>query len=142
MNWELLSKVADTLGIISAGVGIFTFGTTLRIRKSLLKHTEKRDYMKDIDNKINDLLSYYETLSKDDSLYTLDLLDLIVEKLTDIIILYETILPKKILGDISKLIDHIKKNCCADITNTSAKRECKQKIHSIITKLKKEKGLL
>lgn len=142
MDWELLSKFADGIGIISAGIGIFTFGTTLRIRKSLLKHTEKSDYMKDIDNQINKLLSYYEMLSKDESFYTLDLLDLIVENLTDITILYETILPKKVLGDISKLIDHIRKKCCADITNISAKRECKQKIHSIVTKLRKEKGLL
>ena len=79
---------------------------------------------------------------KDDSLYNEILLQRIDAQLEDIYIAYETILPKKFLSEITKLRNHIKNKCLTDLKGKKAKQECINKIHSIYTRLRKEKKLL
>lgn len=140
--WDFLSSTADILGIISFLIGIGTFITTLRIRKKMLLHVEKSDYIKEIDNQIQDLKSYYDTMRKDDELYNSSLLETIDAKLDDIQIAYDTILPKDLSNLIKKLRNHIKNNCQTSLTNKSAKTECAKQLHTIIAKLAKEKKVL
>lgn len=138
-GWQVFGVVADFVGVFSFIVGGITSFNTFRIKKNLLKHTEKSDYQQDIDAQINEIQSFCDTLKKDQSLYTVELLDLIMEQLSDIEILYETIMPRKIMNDISKLKVHIRKKCYTNLNDEKAKRECRQQLHNINTKLRKEK---
>ncbi len=92
--WDILSIISDFIGIISLVLGIITLVKTVGIKKSLRKHIEKSDYSNDIDNQINELQSYYDTLVKDKQLYSVELLISLEGQLDDIWISYETILPK------------------------------------------------
>lgn len=140
--WCVLSIVADFAGIISLGLGVVTLIKAVGIKTSLRKQIEKSDYSNDIDNQINELQSYYDTLVKDKSLYSKELLMNLEGQLDDILIGYETILPKKLLNEIRSLISHINKKCQKDLDNEDAKIKCTQDLRKICAKLRKEKKLL
>lgn len=140
MNY--VSIIADITGIISFIIGFITFLVTLRIRKKLLQHIEKSDYIQDIDNQVKNLLSYCETINRDEELYTDILLDTIDTNLEDLQIAYETILPKKLSGSIKKLRNLIKQRCYEHLDDKDAKRECAKQLHALATKLNKEKKVL
>lgn len=140
--WDILSIISDFIGIISLVLGIITLVKTVGIKKSLRKHIEKSDYSNDIDNQINELQSYYDTLVKDKQLYSVELLISLEGQLDDIWISYETILPKKLLNEIKSLIDHINKNCQKNLHDNNAKTKCTQDLRKICTKLRKEKKML
>ena len=139
MNY--LSLAADILGIVSFLIGIGTFATTLRIRKKMLLHVEKSDYLQEIDNQVKNLLSYYETITID-NMYTVTLLDKIDVTLDDLQIAYGSILPKDLSTQIRKLRTHIKQKCYTNLKDQNAKRECAKQLHTIASKLAKEKKVL
>lgn len=134
--------VANACGILSFVLGIFTLATTRFIKKSLAQRVEREDYLKDVDAQIVELQAYYETLLKDETLYTEVLLQQIDAKLEDISVAYETILEKKTITQIEKTRRLIKYKCIPNIGNTEYKRECISNIHAICTRLKKVKKLL
>lgn len=136
-----LSVISDIIGVISFLVGTATFVTTLRIRKKIMLHIEKSDYLQEIDNKVKNLISYYETIVKDD-VYNISLLDKIDVDLDDLLIAYGLVLPKDLVGQIKKLRNYIENKCYNNINDKSAKRECAKKLHSIASKLAKEKKML
>lgn len=138
---NVLGIIADVLGILSFIIGLPTLFTTFGIKKSFTKHIEKSDFLAEIDSKTNDLMSYYNSIH-DDELYTNDLLDLIIADLEDIRIIYENILPPKIVKDIKSLEKHIKNNCYDKLYDENNKRICKTMLRSIVTKLRKEKKML
>ncbi|MGN0456467.1 MAG: hypothetical protein ACI4F2_06390 [Acutalibacteraceae bacterium] len=138
---QMLGIIADCFGIISLFLGIVTLKMTLGIKESLLRHIEKSDYLRDIDNQIKELISFRETLLKD-RLYNQELLERIDAQLDEIYISYETILPKKLLGEISRLRKHIVEKCLCDLSNNEYKRKCTRDLHTIYTNLKKEKKIL
>ena len=138
---EIVAQIADITGILSFLIGILTFITTLRIRSKIRANLEKSDYIKEIDNHVNDLKSYYDTMIKDE-LYTSELLDTIDVTLDDIQILYGSILPKKLSGQIRKLRNFIKNSCQKNLSDKKAKIDCAKQIHTIASKLAKEKRVL
>lgn len=142
MFLQCLGVVADVFGILSFVLGLVTLAMTVGIKKSLLKHIEKSDYLQDIDAQVAELKSFYDTLLKDDSLYNEILLQRIDAQLEDVYIGYETILPKKFLAEIAKLRNHIKNRCLRNLEDRRAKQDCINQIHSIYTRLRKEKKLL
>ena len=140
--WCILSIVADFAGIISLVLGVITLIKAVGIKTSLRKHIEKSDYSNDIDNQINELQSYYDTLVKDKSLYKKELLIGLEGQLDDILIGYETILPKKLLNEIKSLITHINNKCQNHLLDEDAKIKCTQDLRKICAKLRKEKKML
>lgn len=140
--WDILGTVADFCGLLSLILGIITLVMAVGIKKSLIKHVEKSAYLNDIDNQIKDLKSFYDTIDKDNSLYNFELLDRIDAQLEDIYISYETILPRKLLAQISKLRNHIQKEYSKNLGDKNFQRECKKQLHCIYIRLGKEKKLL
>ena len=136
-----LSFIADVIGIVSFLIGIGTFVNTLRIRKKILLRVEKMDFFQEIDGQVNNLFSYYETITTD-GMYNEKLLAKIDASLDDLQISYESILPKKISTRIKELRTYIKQNCLVNLNDQAVKRECSQKLHSIALQLKKEKKVL
>lgn len=138
---SFLSTVADILGIISFLIGIGTFITTLRIRKKMMVHVEKSDYLKEIDEQVKNLLSYYETMTKDE-IFNSPLLDRIDVDLDDLLIAYGSILPKELVSQIKKARNYIANKCHKNLNDKAVKRELAKQLHSIASKLAKEKKIL
>ena len=139
---QVVSYIADFAGIISLVLGIVTLRTTVGIRKNLLIRIEKSDFIQVIDSKIANLNSYHDTMTKDEVFYDENLLYKIDMDLDDIIIAYGTILPNYITSQIRKLRAHIKDVCLKDLNNKTAMRDCAKMLHSLASKLAKEKKLL
>lgn len=139
--WSYFSRGADLISYISVVLTVITMLTTMGIRKSLLAHIEKSDYLKDIDNRIKVLRSYEDTIIKDPSLCNDALFDYISVQLDDILISYETILKKKIITQIKELKSFVENNKGTKMNDTK-KTECQKKIHAICTRLEKEKKLI
>lgn len=139
--WGYFSCGADIISYISMVITIITLCTTVGIRKSLLAHIEKSDYLKDIDNKIKTLRSYEETIEKDTSLCNDALFDFISVQLDDILISYETILNKKIITQIKTLKTFVENNK-GERMSENKKIECRKQLHAICTRLEKEKKLI
>lgn len=137
-----LSTIADVLGILSFLISIPTFFTALGIRKKMMIHVEKTDYLQEIDTQVQNLYSYYDTITKDGVLYNKIILDKVDVSLDDLIIAYETILPKELVSKMKKLRNHIKNKCMKDLSDKNAKSECARQLHTIASKLAKEKKLL
>ncbi len=139
--WDHFSTGADWVTYISMIITCITLFTTVRIRKTLLSHVEKSDYMRDIDNKIKSLRAYEETLNKDAVLCNDSFYDCITIELDDIVISYENILPRSIISEIEELMTLVQNS--KGLNNTSkAKSNCQRKLHAICTRLEKEKKLL
>ena len=138
---NILSIIADIAGILSFLIGVGTLVVALRIRNKILSNVEKSDYIQEIDSHIKNLLSYCETIKKDE-LYTSELLDTIDIALDDLQIAYGTILPKDLSSLIKKLRNHIKFACQKNIKDEVAKRDCAKQLHTIASKLRKEKKVL
>ncbi len=139
--WDHFSTGADWVTYISMIITCITLFTTVRIRKTLLSHVEKSDYMRDIDNKIKSLRAYEETLNKDAVLCNDSFYDCITIELDDIVISYENILPRSIISEIEELMTLVQNS--KGLSNTSkAKSNCQRKLHAICTRLEKEKKLL
>ena len=105
-------------------------------------YVEKSDYLQDIDNQINELLSYHETLLFDSTLYDIELLQRIDLVLQDILIKYETILPNKFLTEIKELRILIEEKCEVNLQDQDSKQQCILSIKAICSRLEKEKKLL
>ena len=139
--WDAFSRSSDVVSHISIILTIVTLCTTIGIRKSLLAHIEKSDYIEDIDDRIKLLRSYEATIKKDPELCNEALLNYIYDQLDDILISYETILKKKIISQIKTLEKYIDENKKKTL-NKDVKRECQKQLHSICTRLEKEKKVL
>ncbi len=138
---NFISFIADILGILSFLVGIGTFFTTLRIRKKMIMHVAKSDYRQEIDTQVKNLRSYYETIIKD-NIYTESLLIKLEMELDDLIIAYDAILPKDLTSKMKKLKAHISGKCLKDLNDKQFKIDCAKQIHSIASKLAKEKKII
>lgn len=141
MFMKIVSYAADVLGIISFFISIFTYITTLNIKKKMVAHVEKTDYLNDIDNQVKNLNSYYHTIV-DDDVYNSTLLSKIDADLDDLQVLYSLILPKDLLSCIKKLRKNIENDYHGNLNSTKAKRTCARQLHTIASKLAKEKKVL
>ncbi|MBQ7505298.1 MAG: hypothetical protein IJT79_08295 [Ruminococcus sp.] len=141
---ELLSIIADFFSVFSFAFSLLTFIMAVRLKKQLLTHVEKNDFLQYIDGQITDLESYYDTLINDESLYNENFLILLDQKLDEIHICYETILPKKLASDIERLRRLINKICGEDffVYDEETKNKCARQLNGICVRLKKEKKLL
>lgn len=136
-----LSLIADITGIISFIIGLGTFITTLKLRKKIVSHVEKSDYYEEVEAQSKNLLSYCDTINKD-NVYNTDLLDMIDITLDDLVIAYGSILPKDLLSQIKKVRNHIKNKCQKSTNDKEARRECVKQLHRIAVRLLKEKKVL
>ena len=123
-------------------LGIVTMITAIGIKKSLVKQIEKTDYMKDIDNQINNLRSYYNTLMKDPSLYSANLLQNIDATLEEISISYETILPRKVINEINQTRKLVSGPCLDNLEDVKANNMCIRKLNTLCIRLGKVKKTL
>ena len=138
---DIISIVADFAGIISFIISICTFVVALRIRRRMLIRVEKASFFNEIDGQVANLLSYYETITTD-NVYNSDLLVKIEVDLEDILIAYSCIIPKEVIAQIKKLRNLIKNKCQVNIHDRNARTECVKQLHSISSKLAKEKKVL
>ena len=116
--------------------------TAIGIKSSLVKQIEKSDYLKDIDNQITELRSYYNTLLKDPILYSENLLQNIDAILEEISISYETILPKKAVNEIKQTRRLIDERCLTNLEDVKSKQACTRNLNRICIRLKKVKKTL
>lgn len=137
---QTLSIVADVISLFSFLVSALTFISTLRVRRALIRHVEASGYREEIEESINNLTSYYETMKKD--LYNKSVLDMVDDELDNILNSYEEILPNEIVSRIKKLQKHMKNKCYCNINDRDAKRECEKQIRSICVRLRREKKIL
>lgn len=94
--WNIVGDIADITSIVALVISIATLVSTCRIRKEMLKHVEKSDYRRDIDQRIETLSSIQKALSDSNSSVR-ELLDETAMILSELQSYYETILPKKLL---------------------------------------------
>ena len=107
--WDVVSKGADIVGIISLGISLVTLLNTGKIRSSMIAHVETSEYRKEIDEQIGDLEVFRDILIKGEGLNSQVFLKLITQ-LENIRISYVTILPTKLLKRIATLYEHISTN--------------------------------
>ncbi len=141
--WDVVSKGADIVGIISLGISLVTLLNTGKIRSSMIAHVETSEYRKEIDEQIGDLEVFRDILIKGEGLNSQVFLKLITQ-LENIRISYVTILPTKLLKRIATLYEHISTNLYDVVTPYEKKHleKCVKLLVEIISELKKEKNVI
>lgn len=66
VTWDVVSKGADVVGIISLGISLVTLLNTRKIRSSMIAHVETSEYRKEIDEQIEELEVFRDLLVKDE----------------------------------------------------------------------------
>lgn len=138
---DFLSLSADLAGIISLIISIVTLVLASGIRKSMLRHIEKTDYLQDIDRQLTELQASYESLIDKDIPSDATSFTLLKSKLEVIPIRYEVILSKKVMQRVIALIDLVDK-CKSNVSDVKTIQNCASQLHILILMLEKEKKLL
>lgn len=138
---DFLSLSADLAGIISLIISIVTLVLASGIRKSMLRHIEKTDYLQDIDRQLTELQASYESLIDKDIPSDATSFTLLKSKLEVIPIRYEVILSKKVMQRVIALIDLVDK-CKSNVSDVKTIQKCASQLHILILMLEKEKKLL
>ena len=138
---DFLSLSADLAGIISLVISIVTLVLASGIRKSMLRHIEKTDYLQDIDRQLTELQASYESLIDKAIPTDATSFTLLKSKLEVIPIWYEVILSKKVMQRVIALIDLVEK-CKSNLSDTKTIQTCASQLHILILMLEKEKKLL
>lgn len=145
VTWDVVSKGADVVGIISLGISLVTLLNTRKIRSSMIAHVETSEYRKEIDEQIEELEVFRDLLVKDEGegLNSQFFLKLITQ-LENIRISYVTILPNRLLKRIATLYEHIRTNLYIAATPYEKKHleKCIKLLVEIISELKKEKKVI
>lgn len=131
---DFLSLSADLAGIISLIISIVTLVLASGIRKSMLRHIEKTDYLQDIDRQLTELQASYESLIDKDIPSDATSFTLLKSKL-------EVILSKKVMQRVIALIDLVDK-CKSNVSDVKTIQNCASQLHILILMLEKEKKLL
>lgn len=141
--WDVVSKGADVVGIISLGISLVTLLNTRKIRSSMIAHVETSEYRKEIDEQIGELEVFRDLLVKGEGLNSQFFLKLITQ-LENIRISYVTILPTKLLKRIATLYEHIRTNLYIVATPYEKKHleKCIKLLVEILSELKKEKKVI
>ena len=139
---DFVGHFADFAGIISLIISIITLKLASGIRSSMLERIEKKSFEDSAETLIDGLSSYRKMLSKDAEIINDDFYKNVHDTLIEILDDYRTILPHEIKGKIKRLDKRIscylkKKNKPNDFG-----RVCSDRLHSIISDLRKERGLL
>lgn len=134
---ELVGIASSFASIISLVIGIITVKNTARIKDGLLRQVEANSFMGSVEEYIQNLQSYHDTIV-DEKLYNESVLLRIVETLDELQISYSLVFSKELLSDITKM-NSIYTECTNDIQNNEKKNEYLRALNVIITRLKKLK---
>lgn len=137
--WNILSHIADILGVIAAVISLLTYLATRKIRKAIVSHDEIKHYREEINEILSKLISLHSSM-KEDNLYNEKILTQVAEELTAIRIQYSSVV-KGFSKDINKLEVMIYNICIPGLSSNSNRKVCIRKFGEIIERLKKEEAV-
>lgn len=137
--WDVISNIANVLGILSFGVSIITLFIAGGIKRSMMAHVESTDYRKEIQEHIAYFESCRELMVEDKSSIE-TYYGKLVARLDVIKTAYETILSPKLIKKINSLTKQIE----TSMSNKSqhATRNQISQLAYIITELKKKEKMI
>ena len=137
MFWDIFSKIADVIGVLSFLIAIPTYFIAKSTRKAIRDHDDKKQYKTEIRAHINTLQADYESIFNHD-IYNERILNNVLQELDRIQINYPSVV-KPFKNEFSKLEKNInqtllKLSSDANFNRTNISRQ----LNKIIERLDKE----
>lgn len=135
--WGIISKFADSLGILSFIISIPTFFFAKNTRKAIQSHDDKKQYQQEINNHISEMKIHHESISNND-VYNEAILNILLSEMDTLLIQYPTVVKsfKKDIKNLQKLISK-----ALDNIRTSPefnRNKIARKLNEVIQRLEKE----
>ncbi len=150
--WDILSRVADVIGVISFGVGtgsliisVVTWKNTRNIKKAMINHVEKSEFLDQIETQIDELNVYRSLLIEQKKEELNDALFLRIEtSLADIRVAYKGLLDKELINKIENLREYIKTNLYGKEYpyKKHVLERCVTVLSEVVGELKKERKII
>ena len=135
--WDIVSKFADSLGILSFVISIPTLIFAKSTRKAIQSHDDKKQYQQEIKKHINEMKINHESIANND-VYNEAILNTVLSEMDTLLIQYPTVVKafkkdiKALQKLVSKALDNL--NASPDFNRNKIAR----KLNEVIQRLEKE----
>ena len=135
--WDIVSKFADSLGILSFVISIPTLIFAKSTRKAIQSHDDKKQYQQEIKKHINEMKINHESIANND-VYNEAILNTVLSEMDTLLIQYPTVVKsfkkdiKALQKLVSKALDNLKTS--PDYNRSKVAR----KLNEVIQRLEKE----
>ena len=135
--WGFVSKIADSVGILSFIISIPTLIFAKSTRKAIQSHDDKKQYQQEIENHINEMRIHYQSISNND-VYNEEILNTLLNEMDTLLIQYPTVVKtfKKDIKELQKLISKTQDNIKSD--SNFNRNKIARKLNAVIQRLEKE----
>lgn len=135
--WGIVSRFADSFGILSFFISIPTLVFAKSTRKAIQSHDDKKQYQQEIENHINEMRIHYQSIANND-VYNEEILNTLLNEMDTLLIQYPTVVKsfKKDIKELQKLISITQDNIKSD--SNFNRNKIARKLNTVIQRLQKE----